>query len=198
MFTGIIAAIGMIDQIESPGSDKRIHINAGKLDLSDVKVGDSICINGVCLTAVELSPNGFIVDVSVETLSCTTFNYLQPGDRVNLEKALQLSDRLDGHIVMGHTDGVGSIRGQERDARSTRYTIEAPEELMPYLCKKGSVCVDGVSLTVNDVNKNSFSVNIIPHTMDETIFSTYETGTRVNLEIDVIARYLEKLNSSNQ
>lgn len=198
MFTGIIAAVGTIGKIETPGADRRIVIDAGKLDLTDMKTGDSICINGVCLTVVELSRNGFAVDVSAETLSCTTFDSLRTGDRVNLEKALRLSDRLGGHLVMGHVDGVGCITGLRRDARSTRYFIEAPLELTPYLCQKGSACVDGVSLTINGVNKNIFDVNIIPHTTDETIFSDYTIGTRVNLEIDVIARYLEKLTGSNQ
>ena len=119
------------------------------------------------------------------------------GDRVNLEKSLRLSDRLGGHLVLGHTDGVGRIADQQGDARSIRYTVEAPPELSPYLCKKGSICVDGVSLTINDVDKNTFAVNIIPHTLQETIFPDYTAGTRVNLEVDIIARYLEKLAASN-
>ena len=193
MFTGIITATGTLDRIENSGSDRRVNINAGKLDLSDVKAGDSICVSGVCLTVVELAPGGFAVDVSAETLACTTFNFLQTGDRVNLEKALRLGDPLGGHLVSGHTDGVGCITRLREDARSVRYTIEAPPALIPYLCKKGSICLDGVSLTVNEVDANSFDVNIIPHTMDETIFPHYQTGSRVNLEIDIIARYLEKL-----
>lgn len=197
MFTGIIAATGTLGEIDNTGSDRRMYINAGKLDLSDVKVGDSICISGVCLTVVVLSAGGFAVDVSAETLSCTTFDSLRTGDRLNLEKSLRLSDRLGGHLVLGHTDGVGRIADLQRDARSTRYTVEAPQGLTPYLCKKGSICLDGVSLTINNVDKNSFDVNIIPHTLKETIFPDYKTGTRVNLEIDIIARYLEKLSASN-
>lgn len=193
MFTGIIEAIGTVSQITDKGSDKSFHIDTGKLDLSDVSAGDSICVSGVCLTAVELSEKGFLTDVSNETLSCTTFNSFQIGDQVNLEKALKVSDRLGGHIVSGHVDGVGCVLKLEEDSRSVRYVIEVPDELARYICRKGSVCVDGVSLTVNASENNVFSVNIIPHTSEETIFSGYRTGTQVNLEVDLIARYLEGL-----
>lgn len=193
MFTGIIEAIGTIDQITEQGSDKSFRIAAGKLDLSDMATGDSICVNGVCLTAVELTANGFLLDVSNETLSCTTFGGLKPGAEVNLEKALKVSDRLSGHIVSGHVDGVGTIKNMSEDARSTRFEIQAPDALVRYICKKGSICVDGVSLTINEIDHTVFSVNIIPHTSLETIFSNYRVGSSVNLEVDLIARYLEGL-----
>ena len=193
MFTGIVTATGSILAIEERGADKRFTINTGKLDLSDVNIGDSISVNGTCLTATELTENGFSTDLSTETLAVTTFGAATLGTRVNLEKALMLSDRLGGHIVSGHVDGIGVITDLYEDARSIRYEISMPAELNRYLCKKGSICIDGVSLTVNDVVANSFFVNIIPHTMDETIFSTYEKETKVNLEVDMIARYLEGL-----
>lgn len=193
MFTGIIEAIGTIDRITDQGSDKSFRVKAGKLDLSDMSTGDSICVNGVCLTAVELTADGILLDVSNETLSCTTFGGLKPGDQVNLEKALKVSDRLSGHIVSGHVDGVGTIKNMIEDARSTRFEIQAPDELVRYICKKGSICVDGVSLTINEIDRDMFSVNIIPHTAEKTIFSGYRNGSRVNLEVDLIARYLEGL-----
>lgn len=193
MFTGIIEAIGTVSRITDKGSDKSFRIDTGKLDLSDLSVGDSICVNGVCLTAVDLSEQEFLTDVSNETLSCTTFSWLRIGDQVNLEKALKVSDRLSGHIVSGHVDGVGTIKSLLEDASSVRYEIEVPDDLARYICRKGSVCVDGVSLTVNEVENTVFSVNIIPHTSEETIFSNYHAGTKVNLEVDLIARYLEGL-----
>ena len=193
MFTGIVAATGSISAIEERGADKRFTINTGKLDLSDVNIGDSISVNGTCLTVTELVKNAFNTDLSTETLVVTTFGAATLGTRVNLEKALTLSDRLGGHIVSGHVDGIGVITDFYEDARSIRYEISMPAELNRYLCKKGSICIDGVSLTVNDVVANSFFINIIPHTMDETIFSTYEKETKVNLEVDLIARYLEGL-----
>ncbi len=193
MFTGIIAATGSISAIEERGADKRFTFNTGKLDLSDVAIGDSISVNGTCLTATGLPGDGFSTDLSTETLEVTTFGGASVGTRVNLEKAMMLSDRLGGHIVSGHVDGIGVITDFYEDARSIRYEIAMPAELNRYLCKKGSICIDGVSLTVNDVVANSFYVNIIPHTMDETIFSTYGKETKVNLEVDLIARYLEGL-----
>ena len=193
MFTGIIEAIGAVSRITEKNADKSFWIDTGKLDLSDLSTGDSICVNGVCLTAVELSDKGFLTDVSNETLSCTTFDAFKTGDQVNLEKALKVSDRLSGHIVSGHVDGVGSVKNMTEDARSVRYEIEVPDALLKYICKKGSVCVDGVSLTVNEIENTVFSVNVIPHTSAETIFSSYRIGTKVNLEVDLIARYLERL-----
>jgi riboflavin synthase len=193
MFTGIIAATGSIQKIEDRGEDKRFTINTGKLDLADVNMGDSISVNGTCLTVIELQKNAFSTDLSTETLDVTTFAAAKESDTVNLEKALMLSDRLGGHIVSGHVDGIGVISDFYEDARSLRYEIAIPAELNRYLCKKGSICIDGVSLTVNDVATNAFFVNIIPHTMDETIFSSYKKNSKVNLEVDLIARYLEGL-----
>jgi riboflavin synthase len=193
MFTGIIEAIGKIELIEAIDSDKRFVISSGLLNLSDVKAGDSISVNGVCLTIVDLQGNGFSTDVSVETLSCTTFNELVEGDQVNLEKALQLSSRLSGHMVSGHVDGKGMIQNKVADARSERFEIKFPAELGKYICKKGSICIDGVSLTINDTDESTFSVNIIPHTLKETIFSDYIEGRQVNLEVDIVARYMESL-----
>ena len=193
MFTGIIEAIGKIELIEDIDSDKRFIITSGSLNLSDVQRGDSISVNGVCLTVVDLQEKGFSTDVSVETLSCTTFNELAVGDQVNLEKALQLSSRLSGHMVSGHVDGKGTIQKMVTDARSERFEINFPAELRKYICKKGSICIDGVSLTINDVDESTFSVNIIPHTNVETIFSEYIEGKSVNLEVDIVARYMESL-----
>lgn len=197
MFTGIITAIGEIGQIEQKDDDKRFEIKTGKLELGDVAPGDSISVNGVCLTVIELLSDGFRTDVSVETLSCTTFNGLQVGDPVNLEKAMQVGDRLGGHMVSGHVDGTGVITEIQSAARSSQYWIELPEALIKYVCKKGSICIDGVSLTVNEVKKNNVSVNIIPHTSEETIFRDYKRGSLVNIEVDIIARYLEGLMPSD-
>ena len=193
MFTGIIEAIGSIVLIERIDSDKRFVFNTKSLDLSDVKPGDSISVNGVCLSVVELQVNGFSADVSVETLSCTTFNEFETGEKVNFEKALLLSSRLSGHMVSGHVDGKGIIQKKTADSRSERFEIKFPAELGKYICKKGSICVDGVSLTINEVNEATFSVNIIPHTNEETIFSNYVEGKQVNLEVDIVARYMESL-----
>ena len=193
MFTGIIEATGKILSIDNMGEDSRFTIDTGKLDLSDVKLGDSISVNGTCLTVIELLDNGFATDLSNETLGVTTHGDSKTGTRVNLEKAMRVGDRLGGHIVSGHVDGVGVVRSFHEDARSTRYEFEVPGELMRYVCKKGSICIDGVSLTINEVSADAFSVNIIPHTMDETIFGEYRENSRVNLEVDLIARYLEGL-----
>jgi len=193
MFTGIITATGTIKEITGKYADKTFRVDTGKLNMADVAVGDSISVSGVCLTVIAQHDNGFSTDVSHETLSCTTMADFKTGTRVNLEKALRVGDRLGGHLVSGHVDGVGRVTAIEADARSTRYVIEAPEDLRKYISRKGSVCVDGVSLTVNSTDKAVFSVNIIPHTAEETIFADYETGTRVNLEVDLIARYLEGL-----
>ncbi|MFB3091041.1 MAG: riboflavin synthase [Gammaproteobacteria bacterium] len=193
MFTGIIEAIGSIVLIERINSDKRFVFNTKSLDLSDVKPGDSISVNGVCLSVVELQVTGFSADVSVETLSCTTFNEFETGEKVNFEKALLLSSRLSGHMVSGHVDGKGIIQKKTADSRSERFEIKFPAELGKYICKKGSICVDGVSLTINEVNEATFSVNIIPHTNEETIFPDYIAGKQVNLEVDIVARYMESL-----
>jgi riboflavin synthase len=193
MFTGIIEAVGEIAALEPRGGDVRLRIRTGKLLLDDVAIGDSIAASGVCLTVVDLPGDGYWADVSVETLNFTTLGDKQPGDRVNLEKALTPASRLGGHIVSGHVDGVGEVISREGDARSWRFGFRAPDPLARYLAQKGSICVDGTSLTVNGVDGALFDLNIIPQTMAETVFGDYRVGSRVNLEVDVIARYLERL-----
>jgi riboflavin synthase len=193
MFTGIIQAIGYIESVTTRGGDARLSVHAGDLEMADVALGDSIATNGVCLTVVALSRHGFAADVSRESLSLTTLHQIKPGSRVNLEKALTLNTRLGGHLVSGHVDGVGRILERQVDARSIRFAIEAPEELGKYIAYKGSICVDGTSLTVNGVRGSVFDLNIVPHTLQETIMAWYQVGSRVNLEVDLIARYLERL-----
>jgi riboflavin synthase len=193
MFTGIIEAVGEIAALEETGGDLRLRVRTGKLSLHDVALGDSICTSGVCLTVVDLPGDGYWADVSVESLNFTTLGYLKVGSAVNLEKALTATDRLGGHIVSGHIDGVGEVVSIEKDARSIRYVMRAPSALAKYIAHKGSVCVDGTSLTVNAVNGADFELNIIPQTLSETVFGDYVVGTKVNLEVDVIARYLERL-----
>lgn len=193
MFTGIVEAVGQVATLTSRGNDLRMAIVSDDLDMADVKAGDSIAINGVCLTVIGLQKSGFDVDVSAETLACTTIGDLAAGAAVNLEKALLPTTRLGGHLVSGHVDAVAVVSDCRDDGRSRRISIEVSTELSHYLVAKGSVCVDGVSLTVNDVCGNRFSVNIIPHTQQQTIIAQYRPGTRVNIEVDVIARYLERL-----
>ncbi|HEB55029.1 MAG TPA: riboflavin synthase [Gammaproteobacteria bacterium] len=193
MFTGIIEAIGSVAAIEPKGDDARILIRTGKLDLADVKLGDSIAVNGVCLTAVALPGDGFWADVSGETLTRTRFADIKQGSRVNLEKALTPDTRLGGHLVSGHVDGIGEIVERSPAGRSVRFRIRAANELARYIAEKGSICVDGISLTVNAVEGAVFELNIVPHTLVETIMDGYKVGTRVNLEVDIIARYLERL-----
>ncbi len=193
MFTGIIEAVGHIESIEDKGGDARFWINTGKLDMSDVALGDSIAMNGVCLTAIELKANAYCADVSGETLSLTTLKHLTQGSAVNLEKALTPTTRLGGHLVSGHVDGIGQVVDRRDDARSVRFIIEAPKELARYIAMKGSITVDGVSLTVNKVDGARFELNIVPHTLQETIIAEYRSGREVNLEVDLIARYLERL-----
>ena len=193
MFTGIIESLGQIEAIEDKGGDARFWINTGKLDMSDVQPGDSIAMNGVCLTAIELRSNAYCADVSGETLSLTSLKLLNKGSAVNLEKALTPSTRLGGHLVSGHVDGIGKVIDRYDDARSVRFVIEAPKELARYIAMKGSITVDGVSLTVNKVDGAQFELNIVPHTLKETIMNEYFPGRIVNLEVDLIARYLERL-----
>lgn len=193
MFTGIIEALGKIESVIAKANDSYVHINTGKLDLSDVKPGDSIAVNGVCLTAVELSGNGFAADVSGETLARTTFKNLKPGLMVNLEKALTPTTRLGGHLVSGHVDGVGEVIARDSDGRSERFRIKAPANLAKYIAEKGSICVEGISLTVNAVSGDVFDLNIVPHTLQETSMSAFNTGSQVNLEVDLLARYMERL-----
>ena len=193
MFTGIIQAIGSIDRIEPRGTDMRLRIATGKLPMDQVALGDSIAVNGVCLTAVEFDDRSFAADVSRESLSRTTLGELSAGSPVNLELALLPTTRLGGHLVSGHVDGVGRIVERTDDGRSWRFTLEAPEGLARYIAEKGSICINGISLTVNTVSGARFSVNIVPHTLQETTLGTSQAGDHVNLEVDLIARYLERL-----
>jgi riboflavin synthase len=193
MFTGIIQAVGRIAAIEKHAGDARLRIDTGTLDMSDVQLGDSIAVSGVCLTALECGANAFSADVSNETLTRTTLGSLRTGSRVNLEKALTPASRLGGHLVSGHVDGVGEVTERSADARSVRYRIQAPAALARYIAAKGSVCLDGVSLTVNVVDGAQFELNIVPHTLQATTLGEYQPGRRVNLEVDLIARYLERL-----
>lgn len=193
MFTGIIESIGTIRDMQPKGGDMRLTIATGKLDMSDVALGDSIAVNGVCLTAVALDSGSFSADVSRETLSLTSLGHLACGSKVNLEKALTLQTRLGGHLVSGHVDGLGEVISRHDDARSVRFSIRAPAQLAKYIAAKGSITMDGTSLTVNKVEGGTFELNIVPHTLSETIIADYRSGTAVNLEVDVIARYLERL-----
>ncbi|UCJ18372.1 riboflavin synthase [Pseudomonas sp. MM211] len=193
MFTGIIASIGSIAAITPKGGDVRVYVKTAKLDLADVALGDSIAVNGVCLTAVELPGDGFWADVSRETLARTAFIDLKTGSPVNLEKALTPTTRLGGHLVSGHVDGVGEIISREENARAIQFKVRAPRELAKYIAHKGSITVDGTSLTVNAVDGAEFELTIVPHTLAETIMADYRPGRRVNLEVDLLARYLERL-----
>jgi len=193
MFTGIIESLGKIETIEEKGGDARFWIQTGKMDMADVQLGDSIAMNGVCLTAIELRDDAYCADVSGETLSLTSLKQLKEGSTVNLEKALTLQTRLGGHMVSGHVDGLGTVIDRYDDGRSVRFIIEAPASLAKYIAMKGSITVDGVSLTVNKVDGCQFELNIVPHTLQETIMGGYQSGTEVNLEVDLVARYLERL-----
>jgi riboflavin synthase len=193
MFTGIIQAIGTVAGIESRGEDVCLRIESGNLDLEDVRPGDSIAVSGVCLTAVESPGNGFFADVSGETLARTTLGTLAAGSPVNLEKALTPTTPLGGHLVSGHVDGVGVVIERCSEGRSERMRIQAPDQLARYIAEKGSICVDGVSLTINAVEGAIFDLNIVPHTLAETTLDDFSAGRRVNLEVDIIARYLERL-----
>ena len=193
MFTGIIEAIGTIESLVPKEGDLTIEVNTGKLDLSDVRIGDSICTNGCCLTVVELAAKGYRADVSTETLSVTTLDEWQVGSSVNLEKSLTPESRMGGHMVSGHVDGVAEILSRESSARADVFWVRAPSALAKYIARKGSVTIDGVSLTVNEVNGDEFCLTIVPHTLQETIMSNYQPGTRVNIEVDLVARYLERL-----
>ena len=193
MFTGIIEALGTITKLENRGHDIRLTVATGKLDMSDVKMGDSIATNGVCLTVVDYADSFYSADVSAETIKYTGFANYQVGSQVNLEKALRAADRLGGHIVSGHVDGVGEISRIVNQTDYVEIWVKAPDDLAKYIAHKGSITVDGVSLTVNEVGAGWFEINIIPHTMQETIIKEYKVGTVVNLEVDLIARYLERL-----
>jgi len=191
MFTGIIEAVGQIKQVEQRDKGVRLTIASERLDFSDVAVGDSIAANGVCLTVTSLSGNAYTVDVSQESLNCTV-GLSEPGE-VNLEKAMRLSDRLGGHLVSGHVDGVGEVVEFAPVGESHRLQIRAPRELARYIAAKGSITVNGVSLTVNEIRDGIFSINLIPHTVEVTTLRHLQPGARVNLEVDMLARYVDRL-----
>jgi len=193
MFTGIIEAVGSVAGVENKQGDLKLRIRTGTLDLADVKLGDSIATNGVCLTVVALPGDGFVADVSRESLAHTHIASWSSGTRVNLEKAMTPTTRMGGHIVTGHVDGVGVVKKRSADARSVRFTIEAPAALRKYIAAKGSITVDGVSLTANALSSEGFELNIVPHTAQQTTLDSLQVGSEVHLEVDVIARYLEQL-----
>ena len=196
MFTGIIQAVGRIDARQARGSDARFVIDAATLDLADVALGDSIAVAGVCLTVVALEGRRWSADVSAETLRLTTLDSLHEGDAVNLEKALRLADRLGGHLVSGHVDGVGTVLGIDDDGGSQRWRFSLPPALARYVAVKGSICVDGTSLTVNMIDAEGFGVTLIPHTLSMTTFGRRKPGDPVNIEVDLIARYAERLQAA--
>ena len=193
MFTGIIKARGTIGAIEPRGGDVRLTVRSNGLPWSDYELGESIAINGVCLTAVAVHEDGFDTDVSVETLNVTALGKLKVGSAVNIEPSISLGERLGGHLVSGHVDCTGTVTSRSVDARSIRLVVDIPKEYARYVAKTGSVCMDGVSLTINDVSPGSFDVNIIPHTAEVTMIDGYKFGTVVNIEVDLLARYTERL-----
>lgn len=193
MFTGIIETVGTLTSLTPKGADVSITVDSGSLDLTDVKLGDSIATNGVCLTVVELLSNGYRADVSLETIKRSGFAHYKIGDKVNLEKALTLSTRLGGHLVSGHVDGVAEIVNIAKLGRATEYWLQAPNELARYIAEKGSITIDGISLTINEIDGAKFKLTIVPHTALETTIESYVVGRKVNLEVDVIARYLERI-----
>jgi riboflavin synthase len=193
MFTGIVQSVGTIAAVEPRGEDRRLRVRAGGLDLARAHLGDSIAVSGACLTVVDLDRDAFAADVSNETLACTTLGTLAAGDRVNLEPALTPATPLGGHLVSGHVDGVGELLAREQDARSMRMRLRVPAELSRYVARKGSVCIDGVSLTVNDVDGDTFGVNLVPHTLEHTTLGDFAPGRLVNVEVDLLARYVERL-----
>jgi riboflavin synthase len=193
MFTGIVQDVGQIVTLERRGGDVRLRIAVDRLSLAVTRAGDSIAVSGVCLTALEIDAKGFSADVSNETLSLTTLGTLEVGSRVNLEPALKAGDALGGHLVSGHVDGLGEVLEVREDARSVRMRFACPPSLAKYFARKGSVAIDGVSLTINDVGTTEFSVNLIPHTQEVTTLGEFKPGRRVNLEVDQVARYVERL-----
>ncbi len=193
MFTGIIQDVGTVAGLVERGGDTRITVNVARMPLGEVKPGDSICVNGVCLTALDITGSSFAADVSRETLNVTTLGELAAGSRVNLEPALRAGDPLGGHLVSGHVDGIAVISALQADARSVRVTFRCPQDLARYIARKGSAAIDGVSLTVNEVDGVEFGVNLIPHTQSVTTLGDLAVGRRVNLEVDQVARYVERL-----
>jgi len=197
MFTGIIGAVGRIQNIEKTNTDARFYIQASGLGLSDVAIGDSISVNGVCLTVTSLSGDGFWTDVSSETLSRTTLSNLKLHSPANLEKSLLPTTRMGGHLVSGHVDGVGEVVAKNNAGRSVQFQIKVPDSFAKYIAEKGSVCIDGVSLTINSVVGATLEINVIPHTLKETIIGEYQVEQKVNIEVDIVARYLERLLSGS-
>jgi riboflavin synthase len=193
MFTGIIQAVGEIIAIDALHGDSRLQVDSGGLELASIRLGDSIAVNGVCLTVIDLGPKAFAADVSQETLGLTTLGELKISSSVNLEPSLSLASSLGGHLVSGHVDGVAEIVSLQPDARSTRMAVEVPAALARYIARKGSITLDGISLTVNEISAEKIFVNIVPHTLEQTIMGSYTVGSRVNVEVDLIARYLERL-----
>lgn len=193
MFTGIVQAVGEVAQVDVLGGDTRLHIDTKTLSLAGLQLGDSVAVNGVCLTVIRLAPHGFAADVSHETLTCTTLRDFEAGTPVNLERALTAGAALGGHLVSGHVDGIGRIRELTEAGRSRIFEFEAPAPLAHYIATKGSITIDGVSLTVNRVERANFSVNLVPHTLDATTLGRAQVGQAVNLEVDIIARYVERL-----
>ncbi|NOH22962.1 riboflavin synthase [Vibrio europaeus] len=198
MFTGIVEAVGTLTAITPKGEDISVTVEVGKLDMSDVKLGDSIATNGVCLTVVDYNATSYSADLSLETLQKTGFTDYQAGDKVNLEKAMLPTTRFGGHIVSGHVDGVGEIVERNMVGRAIEFWVAMPAEIAKYVAEKGSITVDGISLTVNDLRKNAFKLTIVPHTGEETTIADFHVGRKVNLEVDVLARYLERLLTSQQ
>jgi riboflavin synthase len=193
MFTGIVQDVGRIRTLEALGGDTRLIVGVERLELARTAIGDSIAVAGVCLTVVALEPGAFSADVSRETLALTTIGDWRVGQRVNLEPALRAGDALGGHLMSGHVDGVAEVRARQVEARSQRFRIRLPQPLARYIARKGSVGLDGVSLTVNAVEQQEFEVNLIPHTLAATTLGALAVGERVNLEVDLIARYTERL-----
>ncbi|MDB6163984.1 MAG: riboflavin synthase subunit alpha [Xanthomonadaceae bacterium] len=193
MFTGLIQGVGRLAARTMTAGDARLQVDVGTLPFHDVQLGESIAINGVCLTVVTYDTHGFEADASNETLALTTLGSLPLGAALNLERAMRVDERLGGHLVAGHVDGVGRVRCIEPDARAQRWTFAAPTELLRYIAKKGSICVDGVSLTVNAVDPEGFDVTLIPHTIAHTAFARIVQDDKVNLEVDLVARYVERL-----
>ncbi|KLV11098.1 MULTISPECIES: riboflavin synthase [Photobacterium] len=193
MFTGIIEAVGTLTALTPKGKDISVTVESGKLDLSDVKLGDSIATNGVCLTVVALTGSGYVADLSLETLQRTAFASYKPGQKVNLEKAMLPTTRFGGHMVSGHVDHVAEIVERTQTGRAIEFWVKVPSHLAKYIAEKGSVAVDGISLTVNAVRGDEFKLTIVPHTALETTMESFKPGRKVNLEVDVIARYLERL-----
>jgi riboflavin synthase, alpha subunit len=198
MFTGIIQAIGQIKTKDMHDKGAVLSFASSELDFSNVAIGDSIAVNGVCLTAIEISDNSFKADLSQETLDCSIFGDLSVGDDVNLEKALRLNQGIDGHLVSGHVDGQGEVVDRTIQGESTRFKISAPQNLVKYIARKGSITINGVSLTVNSIDANVFDVNIVPHTLTATTLGLLNIGNQVNLEVDLIARHLEQLLNNNK